>query len=287
MSTDRREVGIVAGARSPTGTDDDAALAAALERHGIEAGPVRWDRDRDWTAYDALVVRSCWEYHEDVGRFRDWLETVAAADAAVYNPVDALRWNHHKFYLDDLRQRGVDVLETAFVEGADERSAVSVLDERGWTDAVVKPAVGTSSEGVTRVSDDDPPTTAPDGDLLVQRFAPEIADGERSLVFLAGSFSHAWRSVPAADDFRSHSQFGGHTERLTPSESVREDARTVLSAAATVLDRDPGDLLYARVDGVERDGDFVLMELELVEPFLRLRRGGAVGRLATAISERL
>ena len=287
MSSDRPHVGIVTGARSPTGTDDDAALAESLDGHGIDAGPVRWDRDRDWTVYDAVIVRSCWEYHEHVEQFRDWLDTVAAAETAVCNPVDALRWNHHKFYLDDLARRGVDVLATAFVERVENRSVASVLAERGWTDAVVKPAVGTSSEGVRRVSADDAPTTSPDEDVLVQRFAPAIADGERSMVFVAGSFSHAWRSVPAENDFRSHNQFGGHVEAFDPSASVREDARAVLSTAATVLGRDPAELLYARVDGVERDGHFVVMELELVEPFLGLERGGAVERLATAIAERV
>jgi hypothetical protein len=46
----------------------------------------------------------------------------------------------------------------------------------------------------------------------------------------------------------------------------------------------PGNPLYARVDGVERDGRLVLMELELIEPHLFLGwDADATGRLAVAL----
>jgi hypothetical protein len=46
----------------------------------------------------------------------------------------------------------------------------------------------------------------------------------------------------------------------------------------------PGNPLYARVDGVERDGRLMLMELELIEPHLFLGwDAGATGRLAVAL----
>jgi hypothetical protein len=43
-------------------------------------------------------------------------------------------------------------------------------------------------------------------------------------------------------------------------------------------------LLYARVDGIEREGRFVLMELEINEPFLYIGSStGAANRFADAI----
>jgi len=46
--------------------------------------------------------------------------------------------------------------------------------------------------------------------------------------------------------------------------------------------------LYARVDGIVRDDQFVLMELELIEPNLFLANAaGAVDRFASAIARRL
>jgi hypothetical protein len=46
--------------------------------------------------------------------------------------------------------------------------------------------------------------------------------------------------------------------------------------------------LYARVDGISRDGAFLLMELELIEPNLYLSHDPrAPARLAAAIARRL
>jgi hypothetical protein len=48
------------------------------------------------------------------------------------------------------------------------------------------------------------------------------------------------------------------------------------------------ELLYARVDGIERNGRLILMELELIEPFLYLGFSeGAIQRFAEAIYRRI
>lgn len=290
MSYNSTRLGIVTGEEAPELTEDGQALTAALDERDINAESVQWRASHDWTAFDALVIRSCWEYYRDPTMFEAWLETVASAPPVVYNPVDVVRWNAHKFYLRDLRSEGVQTLETAFVEQSSDRDLGAILDERGWDEAVVKPAVGTSSEGVFRVSS----TTADehrgdyddlraDGDVLVQRFAPEVTDGERSFVFFRGDYSHANRSIPAEGDYRAHPDFGGRTEPYEPPARTIDDAAGVLQAAADCLGIDVGDLLYARVDGVERGGEFLLMELELIEPYLGLREGGAVEQFADAI----
>ena len=83
---------------------------------------------------------------------------------------------------------------------------------------------------------------------------------------------------PAAGDFRVQEELGGHGEPRDPAPAIVEEARRVLSHAA-------GRLLYARVDGIERDGRFVLMELEINEPFLYIgSSSGAATRFADAIA---
>lgn len=287
MTETGQPLGIVTGAVTPELSADGQALAAALRDRGLEVEPVRWRPTRDWDRYGALLLRSCWNYYRDPEAFDAWLETVEAASPTVYNPPEVVRWNRHKFYLDDLRRAGVRVLDTVFVEQGERRELVDVLDERGWAEAVVKPAVGTSSAGVTRVSRDAVSETRSeyeslraDGDVLVQRFAPEIDDGERSLVFFRGAYSHAARSIPPEDEFRSHPNFGGRTVPYEPPAHLVDDARSVLTAAADLLGLDPEVLLYARVDGIERPDGLALMELELIEPHLGLRRSGAVERFA-------
>ncbi|WP_255192540.1 ATP-grasp domain-containing protein [Natronobeatus ordinarius] len=145
-------LGIVTGEERPRLSDDGRALAAALNGRGLSAEPVVWTTRDDWSTFDAVLVRSCWRYYERPDAFRNWIATVERAASAVFNPPDALRWNLHKFYLRELIDRDVDVLPTAFVERSSDRSLESILRTRGWEEAVVKPAVATSSAGAFRTS---------------------------------------------------------------------------------------------------------------------------------------
>src|SRR5439155_1601956 len=102
------------------------------------------------------------------------------------------------------------------------------------------------------------------GDVMVQPFIDEVRDpGEWSIIFLGGRFSHAVRKRPAAADYRVQWEFGGTAAPMAPPARLVADAAAVMAAL-------PGHPLYARVDGVERDGRLMLMELELIEPHLFL-----------------
>ena len=96
---------------------------------------------------------------------------------------------------------------------------------------------------------------------MVQEFLPEIAQGEVSLVYFDGVFSHAIRKVPQKGEFRVNSRFGATRDVEVPSAAVRERAAETLR----VLPEMP---LYARVDGVVRDGHLIVIEVEVLEPAL-------------------
>lgn len=294
-ATTHRRVGIVTGSHAPELTEDGRALADALRDRGYDVAPAVWDdSDVDWSAFDGVVVRSCWAYHERPAAFRRWLRRADRASTVLNDPA-LVDWNVHKFYLRELREAGVDVLPTAFVDADDGATLGSVLADRGWTDAVVKPAVGTSSRGVWRCSRPPDPeerdrfeAARERTDLLVQAFAPEIHDGELSLVFLGGEFSHASRSIPAPDDFRAHPDYGNTLEPADPPQDVVEQARAALATAAELHDRRPEAVTYARVDGVVRAGTFRLMELELIEPYLDVAdREGVPERFAAVVDAHL
>lgn len=285
-------LGIVTGPAATELTLDGQVLQSRLQEREFAVSAVNWrDATVEWSSFDGLLVRSCWEYYEDPTAFAEWLETVEEHGVIVRNPPDVIRWNMHKFYLRDLAESGCPVPPTAYVEADGNEELTTLLDRRGWSEAVVKPAVGTSSANVWRVRT---PISAADerrfrrqranGDVLVQQFVSEISSGERSLVFFRGAFSHASNTVPKVGDFRAHHSFGSTVKPYTPPKEVRSTARTVLDAAAETLFLDVEDLLYARVDGVERDGEFVLLELELIEPYLDLSESsGALDRFVDEI----
>jgi hypothetical protein len=267
-------------------TDDDLLLPPALAARGALAEPVVWDDPSvDWPGFDRVVLRSVWDYHLRPDEFAAWLAARGHDGGALRNPATLVRWNLHKSYLRTLAEAGVATVETEWLARGSSRALPELMDARGWEDVVVKPAVSASAHRTCRVARADARARQADvdailaaGDALVQPFASEVTrEGEWSLLFFGGAFSHAVRKRPAASDFRVQEEFGGRADTADPGAGLVAQAAAALSAA-------PGRAAYARVDGIVRDGVFVLMELELIEPVLYLaRHEDAPARLAAAI----
>ena len=274
--------------------DDDRLLVSALNEQGVTAVPAVWDsRDVSWDEFQGVLVRSCWDYHRRLPEFLAWIARLErdGPGRALWNPPELLRWNSHKTYLRDLAARGVSIVPTRWLARGDSFDLSELLRHEAWSEAVVKPAVSASAFGTWRTSNTAAAADQPRldellhaGDVLVQPLMPEVRDpGEWSLVFLGGRFSHAVLKRPAAGDYRVQWEFGGSADARTPPRELIMDAERVIAAVPG------GEPLYARVDGVVRDGKLILMELELIEPHLFLgwaagaRGGGAATRLATAV----
>jgi len=117
--------------------------------------------------------------------------------------------------------------------------------------------------------------------VMLQKFMDSIStEGEWSLIFFGGQFSHAVLKRPRTGDFRVQNDFGGTSELAdSPPHLLASAIRAVEAVDAT---------LYARVDGVVDEGQFRLMELELIEPMLFLAdHPQAPGRFTAAVAHAL
>ena len=295
-------IALATAANLPDLVDDDASFLTALRDRGVTATPVVWsDESVAWGDFDAVVVRSVWDYYRRPEEFAAWIDRVDDASPTVLNAPGTLRWNRHKFYLRDLADRGVDTLPTEYVERGTEATLSDILDRRGWDEVVVKPAVSAGAFETKRIARESVAAEQPwfddlvaDRDVLVQAFAEDITAGEWSLVFFDGDYSHSVVKRPEAGDFRVQEDHGGSVAAETPSEPLRDRAREVVEAVGG--ERGGDAPLYARVDGIERgrgecetdDVDFRLLEVELIEPELFFRvDADAGGRLAEALLDRL
>lgn len=268
---------------------DDRLLLPELERLGCTGIPVAWDDPAAaWPSYDAVVVRSPWDYHKRYGTFLEWLARLERAQPAVFNPVRTLRWNADKSYLAGLAQAGIRVIPTEWVPMGAGESLSSLAQRRGWRDVVVKPTVSGGAwmtwrvPGVSAADDEAMAAARAERAFMVQPYQAAIEDsGELSLIFLGGVFSHAVLKRPAAGDFRVQEDVGGTSEPVSVEPGVINQAARALSAA-------PTPCLYARVDGYVEGGQFVLMELEVLEPSLFLvHQPLAAARFAAAIRQGL
>lgn len=274
-------------AAMPALYDDDRLLLPALQAEGIAAEPCVWSAPGiDWSAFDAVLLRSTWDYFEHYAAFCRWLDALPVPSVHARALV---HWNSDKRYLAELEARGVATVPTRFCRGDALDAAFAGQDGR---ELVVKPRVSGGAWHTVRGVVGTPAFAAAVAALpraleyMVQPFLPEIAsEGEWSLLFFGGEFSHAVLKRPAAGDYRVQLQFGGSAARIDPPAALLDAARHVLDAT-TAAGHGPID--YARVDGVIVDGRFLLMELELIEPFLHLgAHAPAAARFASVLRARL
>ncbi|HEU4719903.1 MAG TPA: hypothetical protein VFS59_00965 [Gemmatimonadaceae bacterium] len=288
-----RRVALVTYEARPELTDDDRLLGDALSARGALVHAVPWSHSAArWDEYDAVVVRSTWDYFLRADEFHAWLARLERERVRVFNDVRVLRWNADKTYLRDLDASGIPIIPTRWLQ----RGSTSTLGElrraTGWSELVVKPTVSGGAHRTWRASpaaetDDDSRLTTmiDDGAVMVQPLVDQVErEGEWSLLFFDGRYSHAVLKRPRTGDFRVQREHGGSLEPAEP-------AAGVIAAALRVLEAVPlagAPPLYARVDGCVVDGELLLMELELLEPELFLRCSSAApARFAEALLSRM
>lgn len=280
------DVALVSCVSLPEPDLDAVPLARALAAAGVEARVLAWDDPGvDWTAARLAVLRSPWNYARQRTAFLQWVDRVTAK-SRLLNPASVVHWNTHKSYMLDLEQRGLPITPTALVSRGSEISLSAILAERGWTQAVVKPAVSAGSFKTLRVDESSMARgeshlrqLAVERDLLVQQYLPSVnGHGERALVWIDGELTHAVRKGP---------RFTGDAQSVSPA-SV-EFSRAEAQLARRALEMVDAPLLYARIDMAPGPrGEPVLMELELVEPSLYFDQGPlALQRFVDGIRRRL
>lgn len=269
---------------------DDTSLAAELTKLGIAASIAVWnDPAVEWHRFDAVVFRSTWDYFKHHASFLRWLDALDRAGIPAINSTRTARWNADKRYLLELEALGIPIVPSTIVSGRDLERTLATFGSR---EVVVKPTVsGTAWHTLRGVADSPGLRTAAFAlprhfDYVIQPFIEEIVSaGELSLIYIGSMLSHAVVKRPQPGDYRVQGEFGGSSERLRPDAAVVASANRVLTAAASL---GHGDLAYARVDGVVTGGAFLLMELELIEPYLHLsKQPDAARNLGAQIAHRM
>ncbi|QLC24420.1 hypothetical protein HFP57_04850 [Parasphingopyxis algicola] len=257
-------------------------LSDAFALHGHEIAAMSWDDATvDWSEFDAALIGSTWDYQDRPDAFLARLAHIES-ETRLFNPSTLVRWNSRKTYLRDLEADGVRTVPTLWLDTSGETDVRQAFDALGSDDIVLKRQVGANAEGQFRLKRGDPVPAMPHP-MMAQTFLPAIrTEGELSFIFIDGDFSHALVKSAAESDYRIQSSYGGRERAHSPSPGD-------MAGAAAVIDSLEDAPLYARVDMVRgADGDLLLMELELIEPFLYPLQGKGLGpRIHDALVRRL
>jgi hypothetical protein len=268
----------------PTCSDDDRLVLDELEGRGLTARPAVWDDPSvRWEEAGLVVIRSTWDYFERPNEFLAWVNRIADR-VALWNPAPIVHWNAHKRYLLELERQGIAVVPTELVPQRTRVAFHDLLQRRGWSDVMIKPAIGGNAYRARRVRPDDAAggedhfrSLLADGDAMVQPFQRRTADrGERSIVFIDGEFAHAVEYPSTlVENPRRPIDF-------SPTPVELDAARRTIHAGGV-------DPFYARLDYLPADDDgWRLGELELIEPELFFRgHRDSVRRFADGCQSRL
>jgi len=260
---------------------DDRVFHAALVERGVAASQCVWDDPVvDWAAFDAVLIRTTWDYQEKRDAFVAWAERVTVS---LYNPAGIVRWNTHKTYLRDLELRGVPIVPTEWLTRGTRPDVAALCRRRGWRKAFLKPCVGATARETLRFDAGDPAAQAhatrllASEDLMLQTYLSRVeTEGELSAIFIDGELTHAVRKVPVPGDYRVQDDFGAKDYLVDFPDAAL--ARRTLEAVGQTL-------LYGRADFLMADDGLQLIELELVEPSLFFRHSqNAADRLADAVA---
>ena len=265
-------------------SDDELAIAPLTEL-GWRVETRSWrDKTVDWNEFDAVIIRTTWDYQRDPEAFVSVLEKIENSSAKLENPLDIVRWNLSKTYLKEMNERGCQIVPTIWGERYSADNFAGWIDRFGG-ELIVKPLVSATAEHTYRLKcyDSALENVFEGQAFMVQPFLQSIVtEGEFSLFYFGGEFSHAINKAPKAFDFRVQEEHGGLITALQPGADLLEAG----GRAIGLIDR---ELLYARIDLVRGpDDEFALMELELIEPALYFRMDpDAAGMFARHLDRRL
>ena len=267
-----KKIAFVTYQKLPNLTADDRLVLDHLIRHDLTPQAVIWDtHDVAWKSFDAIILRSCWDYYLRHEEFLSWIESLEKIGAPPWNLPRVVKWNMDKTYLRTLSSKGVSIAPSIWLEKGAPANLKKILEAQGWKKAVVKPTISaTAYQTWTTTPENAESNQAKLNEILnrsgalIQKFVDEIqVKGEWSFIFFGGKYSHAVLKRPKNGDFRVQEEHGGSSEAKNPDQALVKQAQKILESVAEPL-------LYARVDAIEMNGKLTLMELELIEPVLFL-----------------
>ena len=249
----------------------DDLLIDPLNLLGWNCVFVPWEfKEVEWDEFDAVIIRSTWNYQQKYELFFKTLSKIDNSNAKLYNPLSVVEWNLNKRYLKDLKNKGIDIIPTIFFESFDFQGIKKAFFSFETNKLIIKPSVSANSDNtyVLELSSIDNDrallsNTFNSREYLIQPFIKSIkTEGEYSLMFFGDVLSHAILKRPKAGDFRVQEEHGGKLE------SINLPERALVDFGLKVIKNLPMPCLYSRIDVVRDNNQFLLMEVELIEPSL-------------------
>lgn len=289
----------------------DHLLDEPLAQLGWETQLVSWRcEDVNWQKFDAVIIRSPWDYQDDANAFISALEKIESLGVRLQNSLTTVRWNIDKIYLKSLAEQAVSIVPTLWHKNFSSKEIDQLFAHFNCQQLVIKPRISANADNTFWLKKETAELFTSqleaifsESEFMVQPFISSvIEEGEFSLFYFDGEYSHAILKTPKQDDFRVQEEHGGRLKTITPEKALLVQADATLSAITILTGEMP---LYARLDFVRlntpamnvtkneimnevSNKEFALMEAELIEPSLYFNMDDqAAQRFAKAFVNRM
>jgi hypothetical protein len=199
------------------------ALRSPFEARGYRVEDVAWDNPKaDWSAYEAAIIGTTWDYWDRMEEFLTALERIEG-QTRLFNGSALVHWNSRKTYLRQLEAKGARLIPTLWLDDCSEAAAKAAFDTLGADDVVFKRQVGAGAKDQHRVKRGEPIPAMPHA-MMAQPFLPMIqTEGELSFIFIDGDHSYeacqadivAWAPFVKRGGVIAFHDFGSRADGVT------------------------------------------------------------------------
>jgi len=243
----------------------DDLLIEPLKQLGWQTQSINWrDRHIDWNRFDAVLIRSPWDHQQNPEAFIATLKRIEHSSAMLLNSLQTVLWNIDKRYLQKIEAQGATIVPTRWGKQLKPADLEAAFERFNCDQIIIKPVISANADNtfrLTRESAQQASDTLCDifstRHFMLQPFIHSIIEeGEFSLFFFAGSYSHCILKTPADNDFRVQEEHGGRIIKVEPEAELLQLAQK----ANRLLTPEP---LYSRLDFVRSEHGFAIMEIKL------------------------
>lgn len=271
----------------------DYLIDEPLKKLGWQTHTISWKAENvNWNDYDAVIIRSPWDYQDHADAFLKVLSTIENSSAHLENSLSIVEWNIDKVYLKELETNGINIVPTLWKKAISLEAVNEYFHHFQTHQLVIKPRISANADNtfwLTQKNIQESLTeicTVFEGEsFMVQPFMESVTkEGEFSLFYFNGTLSHTILKTPKNNDFRVQEEHGGRLTSVEPEAELLLQAEKTLSAIANIHNMP----LYARLDYVRDGTSFALMEAELIEPSLYFNMdAGSPERFAQAFIDKI
>lgn len=253
--------------------DEDVSLLHFLEQKGLHIHREIWNEppSQAWGNYDFVVLKSPWDYYDNLPLFLSWLQQMTAQGSVLLNPEVVIHQNFDKRYLHEIEKAGFNIAPTRYLSTEKTYDLLDFFRVFDTEKIILKPCISSGARNTFALTREEliqketfiTPLLKQEN-YMVQAFLDAVqTEGEWSFLFFNQQYSHCVLKKPRESDYRVQHYHGGTIH--APAEPSKH-----LPIAQAIVEKFATNCLYTRVDALVQNDVFYLMELELIEPFLFL-----------------